>query len=45
MDNGSIPAATNEIAEYLEIDKATIGLYGSLAFFGVLLGNQYFLQN
>ena len=38
MDHGSIPAATEEIREYLDIDKATVGLYGSLAFFGGLIG-------
>lgn len=38
MDHGTIPAATEEISKYLGIDKSTIGLYGSLAFFGALLG-------
>lgn len=38
MDHGTIPAATEEISHYLGIDKSTIGLYGSLAFFGSLLG-------
>lgn len=40
MDHGNIPAATKEISKYLEIDLATLGLFGSLAFFGSLLGKK-----
>jgi hypothetical protein len=38
MDHGNIPAATSEISTYLDVDLATIGLFGSLAFFGGLIG-------
>jgi len=42
MDHGNIPAATKEIAKYLYIDLATLGLFGSLSFFGSLIGkNKY----
>ena len=41
MDHGNIPVATNEIAKYLSIDLATLGLFGSLAFFGCLIGKFY----
>jgi hypothetical protein len=43
MDHGNIPAATTEIANYLDIDLATLGLFGSLAFFGGLIGKFNFL--
>ncbi len=38
LDNGFIPAASKEIKEYLQIDDDIFGLYGSLAFFGSLIG-------
>jgi len=38
LDNGFIPAASDEIRKYLDINDAIFGLYGSLSFFGNLLG-------
>lgn len=45
MDHGNIPAATKEISTYLSIDIATLGLFGSLAFFGSLIGKYLILLN
>ena len=38
MDHGTIPAATSEIKKDLNIDDASLGVFGSLVFFGNLLG-------
>lgn len=38
MDHGTIPAATSEIKEDLNIDDDTLGIFGSLVYFGNLLG-------
>ena len=38
MDHGTIPAATSEIKEDLKIDDDTLGIFGSLVYFGNLLG-------
>jgi hypothetical protein len=38
MDHGTIPAATNQLKESLEINPAELGLFGSLVYFGNLIG-------
>lgn len=38
MDHGTIPAATSEIKLDLNIDDESLGIFGSLVFFGNLLG-------
>lgn len=38
MDHGTIPAATDEIRLSLEINDETLGVFGSLVFFGNLIG-------
>jgi hypothetical protein len=42
FDNGIVPSASKEIKELLNIDDQIFGLYGSLSFFGCLLGKIYF---
>jgi hypothetical protein len=42
FDNGIVPSASNEIKELLNIDDQIFGLFGSLSFFGCLLG-KFFL--
>lgn len=44
FDNGIVPAASKEIKELLEIDDQIFGLYGSLSFFGCLIGKKYFIN-
>ena len=39
LDHGTIPAASNEIMKELNIDEATLGTFGSLVYFGFLLGS------
>ena len=38
MDHGTIPAATDDIRKDLKIGDDTLGLFGSLVFFGNLIG-------
>jgi hypothetical protein len=38
MDHGTIPAATKDIKLDLNIDNNSLGIFGSLVFFGNLLG-------
>ena len=38
MDHGTIPAATSEIKYDLNINDDTLGIFGSLVYFGNLLG-------
>ena len=38
FDNGIVPSASKEIKELLQIDNQMFGLYGSLSFFGCLIG-------
>ena len=38
FDNGIVPSASKEIKDLLEIDDQIFGLYGSLSFFGCLIG-------
>jgi len=38
MDHGTIPAASNEIKKDLKINEAQLGTFGSLVYFGNLLG-------
>ena len=41
MDHGTIPAATEEIRKDLNIDDDVLGVFGSLVFFGNLIGTFY----
>ena len=41
MDHGTIPAATEEIRKDLDIDDDILGIFGSLVFFGNLIGTFY----
>jgi hypothetical protein len=41
MDHGTIPAATEEIRKDLHIDDDVLGVFGSLVFFGNLIGTFY----
>jgi len=38
MDHGTIPAATTQIKKDLKIDDAILGIFGSLVYFGNILG-------
>lgn len=40
FDNGIVPSASKEIKDLLEIDNQIFGLYGSLSFFGCLIGRK-----
>ena len=42
MDHGTIPAATTQIKKTLDVSDSTLGIFGSLVYFGTLLG-RYFL--
>ena len=39
FDHGTIPAATEQIKEYLDLSDSELGLFGSLIFIGVLIGS------
>ena len=41
FDNGIVPSASKEIKELLDIDNQIFGLYGSLSFFGCLIGKLF----
>ena len=41
MDHGTIPAATDEIRNDLKIKDDVLGIFGSLVFFGNLIGTFY----
>jgi predicted MFS family arabinose efflux permease len=43
LDHGSIPACITEIQQYLNADKNTIGLLGSLVFLGNFFGSIFSL--
>ena len=45
MDHGTIPAATFEIKEDLKIDNDTLGIFGSLVYFGNLIGKFLYEKN
>ncbi len=38
MDDGTIPAATNQIENWLNITSSELGLFGSLVYIGSLIG-------
>lgn len=38
IDHGTVPAATIELKQSLNIDDQTLGVFGSLVFFGNLIG-------
>jgi predicted MFS family arabinose efflux permease len=42
MDHGTIPAATNEIKDDLNITNDTLGIFGSLVYLGSLIGSMVF---
>ena len=39
MDHGTIPAASNEIKEEYKINETVLGSFGSLVYFGALIGS------
>lgn len=41
IDHGTFPAATDEIRKDLSIDDNILGIFGSLVFFGNLIGKVY----
>ncbi len=41
MDHGTVPAATEDIRKDLNIDDDILGIFGSLVFFGNLIGTFY----
>lgn len=41
MDHGTVPAATEDIRNDLNIDNEILGIFGSLVFFGNLIGTFY----
>lgn len=43
MDHGTIPAATSEIKNNLQIDDSSLGVFGSLVYLGNILGKIFFL--
>ena len=43
MDHGTIPAATKDVKVDLNIDNNSLGIFGSLVFFGNLLGMYSFI--
>jgi hypothetical protein len=43
LDHGTIPAATEELEKSLNIDKTTIGTFGSLVFIGTAAGALYYI--
>lgn len=42
MDHGTVPAANDEIQRDLDINETILGLFGSLVFFGNLIGKEIF---
>ena len=44
MDHGTIPAASNEIMTELKIEEDTLGTFGSLVYFGNLLGALFLIK-
>jgi len=41
MDHGTIPAATEEIKRSLDLGNDELGYFGSLVFFGNIIGNNF----
>ena len=39
FDHGTVPAATEELRSYLNLDNSELGLFGSLVFLGVIIGS------
>ena len=39
FDHGTIPAATEQLRNYLELTDSELGLFGSLVFIGVIIGS------
>lgn len=38
-DHGTVPAATEQLRNYLDLDDSELGLFGSLVFLGVIIGS------
>ena len=39
FDHGTVPAATEQLRNYLDLDDSELGLFGSLVFLGVIIGS------
>ena len=39
FDHGTVPAATEQLRNYLNLDNSELGLFGSLVFLGVIIGS------
>lgn len=44
MDHGTIPAASNEIKHELKINETALGTFGSLVYFGNLVGSLFLIR-
>ena len=44
MDQGTLPAASNEIKSHLDVDNTTLGSFGSLVYIGNLIGSLFLIK-